>query len=116
MRVLMIGFNSYQELDIAINKLMEESQCFLFTVVCGGMDILPFRDKGEYVSLAHEWAEKNGAPINWCCNYYTIDEMIRDLHRNTDYLLIKIDENTPQIWKNFMMAHKAEGKHGTVVR
>ena len=38
MRVLILGFNNYAELDAAMQKLIEESQCFIFTVVCGGLD------------------------------------------------------------------------------
>lgn len=116
MNVLILGFSSLQEINSVMEKLMAESGCFLFTVICGGMEILPFREDDEYVSLAHKWAEKNGAPILWCCNYNTVDEMMKDLHRNTDYLVIKINDNTPQVWKNFMMVHKAEGKHGTVIK
>ena len=38
------------------------------------------------------------------------------LLKETDYLIIKINDKTPQIWKNFLMKLKMEGKHGTIIK
>lgn len=119
MNVLIIGFDDYNELNYVMNDLIEKNGVYLFNVVCGGMDLLPFRPGGEYVSLGHEWAEKNGAPIIWICKYTphdTIDDLMAALLKETDYLVIKMNDKTPQIWKNFLMKLKMEGKHGTVIR
>ena len=100
MRVLILGFSSLQEIDSVMGKLIEESQCFLFTVVCGGID-----------NVAYDWAQKAGAPVTFS-QVKTPQALIKE----ADYLVIKINDDTPQWIKNLMMAWKKEGKHGTVVR
>ena len=100
MRVLILGFSSLQEVDSVMEKLIEESQCFLFTVVCGGID-----------NVAYDWAQKAGAPVTFS-QVKTPQALIKE----ADYLVIKINDDTPQWMKNLMMAWKKEGKHGTVVR
>ena len=54
MRVLILGFSSLQEVDSVMEKLIESTQCFLFTVVCGGAD-----------NVAYDWAQKVGAPVSF---------------------------------------------------
>ena len=54
MRVLILGFSSLQEIDSVMEKLIENTQCFLFTVVCGGTD-----------NVAYGWAQKVGAPVTF---------------------------------------------------
>ena len=102
MRVLILGFSSLQEVNSIMEKLIEESQCFLFTVICGGTD-----------NVAYDWAQKTGAPVE----FVQVDEPRKLLYK-ADYLVIKLREGseTPTWMKNLMMAWKKEGKHGTVVR
>lgn len=102
MRVLILGFSSLQEVNSAMEKLIEESQCFLFTVVCGGTD-----------NVAYDWAQKVGAPVE----FVQVDEPRKLLYK-ADYLVIKLGEGseTPTWMKNLMMAWKKEGKHGTVIK
>lgn len=114
-RVLIIGFTDYQELDRTMQKLISDSNCYLFTVLVGGKWPTKTRAEQPYLSLADEWAKKNGAPVEYNFND-DIDELLRGLLIWADYLVIKITEETPQIWKNFMMKFKQEGKHGTVVK
>ena len=54
MRVLILGFSSLQEVNSIMEKLIEESQCFLFTVVCGGTD-----------NVVYEKKQKVGAPVTF---------------------------------------------------
>ena len=54
MRVLILGLSSLQEVNSTMEKLIEESQCFLFTVVCGGTD-----------NVAYVWAQKAGGPVTF---------------------------------------------------
>ena len=54
MRVLILGFSSLQEIDSVMEKLIESTQCFLFTVVCGGTD-----------NVAYDWAQKAGVPVTF---------------------------------------------------
>ena len=100
MRVLILGFSSLQEVNSTMEKLIEESQCFLFTVVCGGTD-----------NIAYDWAQKVGAPVT-----FSQAKTPQGLLKEADYLVIKINDDTPQWCKNLMMAWKKEGKHGTVIR
>ena len=100
MRVLILGFSSLQEVNSIMEKLLEESQCFLFRVVCGGTD-----------NVAYDWAQKAGAPVT-----FSQVKTPQGLLKEADYLVIKINDDTPQWMKNLMMAWKKEGKHGTVVR
>ena len=100
MRVLILGFSSLQEIDSVMEKLIESTQCFLFTVVCGGID-----------NVAYDWAQKAGVPVSFS-QVKTPQELLKE----ADYLVIKINDDTPQWMKNLMMAWKKEGKHGTVIR
>ena len=56
-----------------MEKLIEESQCFLFTVVCGGTD-----------NVAYDWAQKAGAPVS-----FSQAKTPQGLLRDADYLVIK---------------------------
>ena len=100
MRVLILGFSSLQEIDSVMEKLIEESQCFLFTVVCGRAD-----------TVAYDWAQKVGAPVS-----FSQVKTPQGLLKEADYLVMKLDASSPQWMKNLMMAWKKEGKHGTVIR
>ena len=49
MKVLILGFNDYNELDRVMNKIIEESQVFLFNIICGGLSYT------ENKSIAEQW-------------------------------------------------------------
>ena len=100
MRVLILGFSSLQEIDSVMEKLIESTQYFLFTVVCGGTD-----------NVAHDWAQKAGVPVTFS-QVKTPQELLKE----ADYLVMKLEASSPQWCKNLMMAWKKEGKHGTVIR
>ena len=73
MRVLILGFSSLQEIDSVMKKLIESTQCFLFTVVCGGTD-----------NVAYDWAQKAGAPVSFS-QVKTPQELLKE----ADYLVMK---------------------------
>ena len=100
MRVLILGFSSLQEVNSTMEKLIESTQCFLFTVVCGGTD-----------NIAYDWAQKAGASI-----IFSQAKTPQGLLKEADYLVMKLDASSPQWMKNLIMAWKKEGKHGTVIR
>ena len=100
MRILILGYTSLQEDDSVMEKLIESTQCFLFTVVCGGTD-----------NVAYNWAQKAGAPVEFS-QVKTPQELLKE----ADYLVMKLEASSPQWMKNLMMAWKKEGKHGTVIR
>lgn len=99
MRVLILGFDNYAELDAAMQKLIEENQYYLFYVMVTGE------------GLAKKWAENNGAPLYWL-KEPTLDKIAY----YTDYIVLKLSPQTPQWHKNLMMKLKNAGKHGTVLR
>lgn len=101
-RVLILGFEKKEEISEVIEKLIAESECYLFSVVCGGKD-----------NVAYDWAVDVGAPVE----FVQVDDPRKLLYK-ADYLIIKLREGseTPTWFKNLMMAWKKEGKHGTVVR
>ena len=100
MRVLILGFSSLQEIDSVMEKLIESTQYFLFTVVCGGTD-----------NVAYDWAQKAGAPVT-----FSQVKTPQGLLKEADYLVMKLEASSPQWCKNLMMAWKKEGKHGTVIK
>ena len=38
MRILIVGFQEYETLDNIMQKLIENGQCYIFTVLCGGCE------------------------------------------------------------------------------
>ena len=110
MKILILGFDNYNELDATMQKLIEDSQCFLFTILCGGTD-----QSNHQASLAEQWATANGCPVEKIYNK-DIDKLMWILGQEATYLVMKISESTPPHLKNFMMKFKMEGKHGTIVR
>ena len=109
MKVLILGFTNYNELDAAMNKLIEESQTYLFNIICGGVQY------SENKTIAEQWAENNGCPIVRCYEKDT-ETLLKRLRKECDYLVIKIHDRTPQWQKNLMMQLKTDGKHGTVIK
>lgn len=100
MRVLILGFDNKQEIDEVMEKLIAESGCYLFSVVCGGAD-----------NAAYDWAIDAGAPIE-----QVVVDKPQQLLNKADYLILKVCTSTPSWMKNLLMAWKANGKHGTVVK
>ena len=80
MRVLILGFSSLQEIDSVMEKLIESTQCFLFTVVCGGTD-----------NVTYNWVQKAGAPMEFS-QVKTPQELLKE----ADYLVMKLEASSPQ--------------------
>lgn len=110
MTVLILGFDNLQEINDIMEKLISESQCFLFSIAAGGL-------RSAYTEnlVAVTWAKNNGAPLNRIIED-TPEALIKKMIKECDYLVMKINDSSPQWHKNLMMAFKKEGKHGTVVR
>lgn len=109
MNVLILGFDSVAEIDEVMEKLIEESQFYLFNVIIGGISV------PDEPGPAECWAAKRGAP-RYFVYKDNAEDLLRELGRVTDYLVIKISDRTPQWQKNLMMKLKESGKHGTAVR
>lgn len=110
MKVAILGGDSrdYSVLDKKMNELIEEKQCYLFTVLCGATDPAKYKP-----GLSEVWAKNNGAPIE-----YLIDEdqrrLMTKLAAAADYIIFILRDE--QWLKNFMMQYKMMGKHGTVIK
>lgn len=99
----------YNLLDKQLNKLIEDSKCYLFTILCGRVEGQEKKEK----TLAQLWAANNGAPVY----YFTEkseDLLINKLLFKADYIIFILDGN-PLI-NNIFMKYKMMGKHGSVIR
>jgi len=110
MKVLILGFDNYKELDNKMEELIAESGNYLFAVAAGGLSGQTLEE-----SLSAKWAKDKGAPLYWI-TAGTGDELIRRMVQECDYVVMKITSSSPQWHKNLLMQFKKAGKHGTVVR
>lgn len=106
MNVIILGFVNTDEVSTAMEKLIKESQCYLFTVV--GVRL---SEKDE--PIGYQWAKKNGAPYQ----YLKVGNE-KEMLKEGDYLVVDLREapgKDVQRLKNFVMQWKAAGKHGTCI-
>ena len=94
---------NYKLLDQKLNELIEEKQCYLFTVLCGGTSMTTC----DQITLGRMWAERNGAPVRWIFGPTTA------VLNKADYIIFMYD-GSQQI-KNLIMKYKMMGKHGSVI-
>lgn len=92
-RVIIVGFSKMEELDAAMRVFMEENDCWVFAVVTSNRE-----------SLAGQWAEKNGAPI----------ELGKP--EEADFLVFKMSDELSIAQRNILSRFKNLGKHGRVIR
>ena len=110
MKLIICGFTDYNKLDKIMQKLIEDSQCFIFTILCGG---IKQEGASRVPSLAEEWARKNGAPVEYV--WHTDPEILLfKLSKQATYIVY--DRSNATNWHaRLLMKIKAEGGHGTVV-
>ena len=99
----------YDKLDKHLNKLIETSQCFLFNILCGGVE----GSKSTQETLGELWAKNNGAPILYFFEK-TTDKLINKLFYKADYIIFLLDGD-PFVNK-LLMKYKMTGKHGSAIR
>lgn len=111
MNVLILGFDKLEEVDQEMEKLVNDSQYFLFNIIAGGLD------GGERTSksIAEQYAELRGAPLIYVFKP-DVNSLVSELARKTDFLLMRLDERTPAWQSRLMMKIRMEGKHGKVIR
>jgi hypothetical protein len=90
-----------------MNKLIEDSQCFLFTVVCGGQDQMSAKQ-----GIGYQWAVANGAPVEFIVEA-DLEKLLNKIAQTADYIVAYNDGS--QIIKRLIMDFKMKGKHGTLV-
>jgi hypothetical protein len=91
MRVLILGNWDYERLSATMEKLIEDSQYYLFTVV------------SSPAGIGRKWAIENGSGL----------EIVKELPPQVDYVVAFGDN---QEIKNCIMQMKMNGGHGTWVR
>lgn len=106
MKIAILGPWRLDRLSAVMEELITESQCFLFTVVCGGTSEYDSRK-----SIGYEWATMNGAPVEFLVEK-NVDKLIDYLTREVDYVVVANNGN--QIIKRIIMKMKMLGKHGRV--
>lgn len=88
-------------LAATMEELITESQCYLFTVVCGCCD-----------SAGYRWAAANGAPVEFIVED-NIEILMDKIVKRADFLVCYNDGS--QYVKRLIMKFKSAGKHGKVV-
>ena len=106
MKIAILGSWNYERLSAVMENLISESQCFLFTVVCGGTS-----EEGIYNSVGYKWATANGAPVKFLIQE-NVDKLIDKLTQEIDFIVVMQDDNP--IIKRIIMKMNMLGKHGRV--
>lgn len=106
MKIAILGPWSYDRLSATMEKLITESQCYLFTVVCGGTN-----REDIHKSVGYKWAIANGAPVEFLVNK-DINKLINSLTKAIDFV-VSADDGNPVI-KRIIMKMNILGKHGRV--
>ena len=113
MKLVIIGFKDYNKLDINLQKLIEEKQYYLFTVLCGGTGLVYDETGARIKTIGEQWAEKNGLPMEFL--YAENAERLLDrIAQTADYIIADLGEDN-QWAKRLIMKMKSLGKHGTVI-
>ena len=108
MKIVILWNNNEKLLSETMEQLITESQCYLFTVICGGQS-----NDGVKVSASYTWAVKNGAPIESLIES-DIEKLIEKIVKIADFL-VAYNDGTNQIVKRLIMKFKNEGKHGRII-
>ena len=106
-KIVIIWSGSDELLAQTMEKLISESQCFLFTVLCGGTD-----DRGVRSSSGYKWATSNGAPVEFLIEK-DIEKLLNKIVQTADYIVCYNDGQ--QLVKRLIMKFKSQGKHGMVI-
>ena len=99
----------YDILDKKLNDLIETSNCFLFTVLCGYVE----GRRSEEETLSETWARINGAPLLYI-QAKTTEKLINKMLLEADYVIFILNGNP--IINNAFMKYRMMGKHGTVIK
>lgn len=99
MRVAIVNFSmdNYKDLEEAMEKLIAESQCYLFTIVLSNLQ-----------TAGGVWAARNGAPIS-----IVKDTTLDGLLDSADYFVIWNDGSKSMHKLIFKAMHA--NKHGTIL-
>ena len=107
MRVAILWSGNEKLLAQTMEELITQSQCYLFSVICGGQS-----SERATLSASYKWATANGAPVEFLIEE-NLEKLIDKLVAAADFLVAYNDGN--QITKRIIMKFKSAGKHGKVV-
>lgn len=106
MKIAILGPWNYNQLSAVMEELIIESQCFLFTVICGGTSEDGLRD-----TVGYKWATANGAPVEFLIQE-DVNKLINRLTKEIDFVVAANDGNP--VIKKIIMKMSMLGKHGRV--
>lgn len=106
-KIVIIWSGDEMLLARTMEKLIADSQCFLFTVICGGTD-----ESNLNSSLGYRWAIHNGAPVEFIIEA-DVEKLLNKITQTADYIVCYNNGN--QLVKRLIMKFKSQGKHGTVI-
>lgn len=113
-KLVIAGFNDYEKLDRTMQKLIEDSQFFLFTVVCGGTGIETDKTGARIKTIGEQWAEKNGAPMEFLYRR-DAEDLLDKIAKEADYIVADLSCDNQWI-KRLVMRMRSMSKHGTVIK
>ena len=108
--VVIIGFNDKKEIDDAVEKFIADTGQYLFTVVRGYVG-----ERDERRTALDDWCDWAGCPQVYV-GAKSQASLVAVMDHWVNYIIAKINEDTPQAVKNFVMSMKQIGKHGMIVR
>lgn len=108
MKIAILGQWNFERLSAVMEKLITESQCYLFTVVCGGTDETYLRNSAGY-----KWATANGAPVEFLVEK-NVDKLIDKLTQEIDFVVALVGTDYNPVVKRVIMKMNMLGKHGRV--
>lgn len=105
-KIVIIWSGDEELLAKTMEKLIVDSQCFLFTVICG-------TDESNLKSSSgYRWAIRNGAPVEFMIEA-DVEKLLNKIAQTADYIVCY--NNGSQLVKRLIMKFKSQGKHGTVI-
>lgn len=110
MKIAILGQWNFERLSAVMEKLITESRCYLFTVVCGGTDEAYLRN-----SVGYRWATANGAPVEFLVEE-NVDKLIDKLTKEIDFVVVACADDDNPVVKRVIMKMNILGKHGRVER
>lgn len=106
MKIAILGPWNYNRLSAVMEELISQSQCFLFTVVCGGTSEDEIRN-----TVGYKWAIANGAPVKYLVQE-DVNKLVDRLTKDIDFVVAANDGNP--IIKKIIMKMSMLDKHGRV--
>lgn len=108
-RVVIVGPWRIGQLSAVMEQLIEETQCYLFTVICGGTD-----EEKCFKSIGYKWAKMNGIPVEFLVDK-NVEILLDAIPKQADYIVALFNGENNFI-RRLIMKMKAEGKHGKIRR